>query len=60
LFIGGEHVGGCTELFEAYRNGELQNRFNQHGIDFDDGAGIDTQSLLPQWIHPRKSASGER
>jgi hypothetical protein len=23
---------------------------------FDDGVGIDTQSLMPQWIHSRKSA----
>jgi cysteine synthase A len=56
LFVGGEHIGGCTELFDAYRNGELQGRFNEHGIDFEDGTAIDTQSLLPQWIHPRKSA----
>jgi hypothetical protein len=23
---------------------------------FDDGVGIDTQRLMPQWIHSRKSA----
>ena len=56
LFIGGEHIGGCSELFDAYRSGELQRRFAEHGIDFDREAELDAAGLLPQWLHPRKSA----
>jgi cysteine synthase A len=56
LFIGGEHIGGCSELFEAYRSGELQRRCSKLGIDFDRVVEIDSASLLPQWLHPRKSA----
>jgi cysteine synthase A len=56
LFVGGEHMGGCSELFEAYRNGSLQRRFSEHGIDFDPNARINAEQLLPQWLHPRKSA----
>ena len=55
-FIGGEHLGGCSELFEAFRSGDLQRRLLQHGIDFDRGAEVDSAKLLPQWLHPRKSA----
>ena len=56
LFVGGEHIGGCSELFAAYSDGSLQRRFNEHGIGFDSRARIDTAGLLPQWLHPRKSA----
>jgi len=56
LFIGGEHIGGCSELFEAFRSGDLQRRFSEHAIDFDPEAEVDSASLLPQWLHPRRSA----
>ncbi len=56
LFVGGMHIGGCSELFEAYRDGSLQRRFNEMGIQFDPGADINTSALLPGWLHPRKTA----
>ena len=56
LFVGGEHIGGCSELFEAFRSGDLQRRFRELGIDFDREAEVDSARLLPQWLHPRKSA----
>ncbi len=56
IFVGGEHIGGCSELFEAYRDGSLQRRLGELAIDFDTDARIDTMRLLPQWLHPRKSA----
>jgi cysteine synthase A len=56
LFVGGEHIGGCTELFEDYRSGRLQQRLSDLGIELPGSAAIDTDRLLPQWLHPRKSA----
>ncbi len=56
IFVNGEHIGGCTDLFEAYRTGNLQQRFRQSDIHFDSDIHIDTTQLLPGWIHPRKSA----
>jgi cysteine synthase A len=56
LFVGGDHIGGCTELFEAYRDGSLQRRFTDLGVEFDAATDIDTATLLPRWLHPRKSA----
>jgi len=56
LFVGGEHIGGCTQLFAAYRDGSLQRRLAALGIRIDAGRAVDTDRLLPQWMHPRKSA----
>jgi cysteine synthase A len=56
IFIGGEHVGGCAELFDACRDGSIQRRLAQHGIDYDAKARIDPYALLPKWLHPRKTA----
>ncbi len=56
IFVGGEHVGGCTETFDAMRAGELQARFKAHGIAFDESVDIDPYSLFPNWLQPRKSA----
>jgi len=53
IFIGGTHVGGCTELFESYRNGWLATLLEQCGVPFDASACADPTDLLPKWLHPR-------
>lgn len=32
IFIGGEHVGGCSELQAGIRNGKVPQLFQKHGI----------------------------
>ncbi|MBN1240973.1 MAG: glutaredoxin, partial [Gammaproteobacteria bacterium] len=56
IFIGGEHVGGCTDLFDAWRDGSIQRRLDARGIAYDTAAEVDPYALLPKWLHPRKSA----
>ena len=56
IFVGGEHVGGCTDLFDAWRAGDVQRRLTARGVAFREEAGLDPYSLLPKWLHPRKSA----
>jgi cysteine synthase A len=56
IFVGGEHIGGCTELFEAWRNGSLQQRFADKRIQYNTQIDIDPRDLLPKWLQPRKSA----
>ncbi|HTP70703.1 MAG TPA: cysteine synthase A [Burkholderiaceae bacterium] len=56
VFIGGEHVGGCTDLFDAMRDGTLQRRLEAAGVAFDRDVDFDPYSLLPKWVHPRKAA----
>jgi cysteine synthase A len=56
IFIGGAHIGGCTDLFNAWRDGSIQQRLADNGIHFDVSAAVDPYSLLPKWLHPRKTA----
>ena len=56
IFIGGEHIGGCTDLFDCWRNGTLQTRLDERGMVYDCEVKIDPYSLLPKWLQPRKSA----
>jgi cysteine synthase A len=56
IYIGGQHIGGCTELFDAHRDGSMSTRLTDCGVDYDRNASIDPYTLLPKWLHPRKSA----
>ena len=57
IFIGGTHVGGATELFDAWRSGAARALLAKRGVAFDAAAAdLDPYSLLPKWLQPRKSA----
>ncbi len=53
IFIGGEFVGGCTDLFGACKTGDLANRLIRHAIPFDAAASADPYGFLPGWLQPR-------
>ncbi|NIC05917.1 cysteine synthase A [Billgrantia bachuensis] len=57
IFIGGEPLGGCGELFEAWADGSLGERLAACGVAFDSGARIDPELLLPAWLHPRSTTA---
>jgi cysteine synthase A len=56
VFIGGTHVGGATEMFDAWRSGAARELLAKRGVAFDAKADLDPYSLLPKWLQPRKSA----
>jgi cysteine synthase A len=56
IYIGGTHVGGCTDLFDAMKAGRLRKLLDEAGVAHDRGAPIDPYSLLPKWLHPRRTA----
>ncbi len=56
IFVGGQHIGGCTELFNAWRDGSLQKRLQEMGVPYDASVAVDPYTLLPKWLHPRKTA----
>ena len=56
IFVGGKHVGGCTELFDAMRDGSLQRLLQEAGTAYDASVDIDPYTLFPKWLQPRKSA----
>ena len=53
IYVGGQHIGGCTDLFDSFKSGELQPRLNASGASFNAGVKLDPYDLLPSWIHAR-------
>jgi cysteine synthase A len=53
IFMGGRHVGGATDTFEAYKSGELEKLLSELGIVIGDLGGKDPYELLPNWLHKR-------
>jgi cysteine synthase A len=56
VFVGGEHIGGATETFDAWRSGAFQARLDKLGVGYDRESKLDPYSLLPKWLQPRKQA----
>ena len=56
IFIGGEHVGGCTDLFDAYGDGSMHRRLDSIGVGYRPSTTIDAYGLLPGWLHPRMAS----
>ena len=53
IFIGGEFVGGCTDLFDAWKAGRIQNLLRQSGVSYAEDIDVDPYTFLPGWLHPR-------
>jgi cysteine synthase A len=56
IYIGGRHVGGCMDLFDAVREGRMRQQLEDAGVEYDRNSDVDPYSLLPKWVHPRKTA----
>jgi cysteine synthase A len=53
IFVGGQHIGGATDTFDAWKNATLQQLLEQSGVAFDRNAQLDPYSFLPKWLQPR-------
>jgi cysteine synthase A len=53
VFVGGEFLGGCTDVFDAWNNGSVQQQLEKSGVNFDANAQVDPYTFLPEWLHPR-------
>jgi cysteine synthase A len=53
IFVGGEFVGGCTDVFDAWKAGRLQALLDRHSVAYSARASADPYSFLPSWLHPR-------
>jgi cysteine synthase A len=56
IYIGGRHVGGCMDLFDAMSKGSMRQLLSDAGVEYDQNADVNPHDLLPQWLHPRQSA----
>ena len=53
IYVGGEFVGGATDLFDVGKAGELQPKLAAHNIPYNETINRDPYSFLPAWLHPR-------
>jgi cysteine synthase len=53
IFVGGEFLGGCTDVFDAYKKGRLQELLDKNDVNYDRSVRVDPYTFLPSWLHPR-------
>jgi len=53
IFVGGELIGGSTDVLDAWKQGRLQKLLKQARVKYDETVNIDPYSFLPTWLHPR-------
>ena len=53
IFIGGEHVGGATELFDACRDGSMARLLDESNVTWNNAVDRDPYSFLPGWLQSR-------
>jgi cysteine synthase A len=53
IFVGGEFIGGATDVFDAFKQGRLQALLERNGVAYDRTLSLDPYSFLPAWLHPR-------
>ena len=53
IYIGGKHLGGATELFDACRDGTMQKLLEENAVSYDKTVDTDPYTFLPGWLHSR-------
>ncbi|MCO6414552.1 MAG: cysteine synthase A [Thiogranum sp.] len=53
IYIGGQFIGGCTDLFDKFIEGELQALMDSKQVAFNRAIQVDPYQMLPGWLHPR-------
>jgi cysteine synthase A len=56
VFIGGEFIGGCTDVFDGYSEGRLEPLLAAAQVALRPRPRLAPQELLPAWLHPRVPA----
>lgn len=54
VFVGGRHIGGATETFDAFNDGSLGRMLATLGHEVRGAEVGDAYRFLPAWLHPRK------
>ena len=53
IYIGGKHVGGATELFDAAKDGSMAELLKANNVSWAEAENRDPYSFLPGWLHAR-------
>ena len=54
IFVGGQHIGGATELFDAFKDGRMQALLADNRVTWKEDSKRDPYSYLPAWLHARR------
>ena len=53
IYIGGQHVGGATDLFDGMKDGSVLALLEANNVTWKREADRDPYSFLPKWLHKR-------
>jgi len=53
IYVGGQHVGGATDLFDGMKDGSVTALLEANNIAWNQDADQDPYSFLPKWLHKR-------
>jgi cysteine synthase A len=53
IYIGGQHVGGATDLFDGMKDGSIAALLEANSVAWNQAADQDPYSFLPKWLHKR-------
>ncbi len=56
VFVGGEFIGGCTDVLDRWADGRLQSLLASNSVAFRRDPSVEPHSFLPGWLQPRRSA----
>ena len=57
VFVGGQFIGGASEVFDAFKAGHLQKLLSDVGVTFATEPGFDPYTLLPNWLSSDTTSS---
>ena len=53
VYVGGVHLGGATELFDACKDGSLGKMLEENNVAWNQSKDTEPYSFLPGWLHSR-------
>jgi cysteine synthase A len=53
IYIGGQHIGGATELFDAAKDGSMARLLTASKVSWNEAETRDPYTFLPGWLHAR-------
>jgi cysteine synthase A len=53
IYVGGEHLGGASETFDACKDGSLQKMLEENNVSWNRSVNTEPYSFLPGWLHTR-------
>jgi cysteine synthase A len=53
VFVGGQFIGGATELFDSQKGGELAELLEKNSVIYNKDIDVDPYTFLPGWLQQR-------